>query len=156
MTPCLLFVSQSIDESLTQPRLSDVAQGRIPLSRFVRMRLSIWLYYMSSPRLQEVQAGQLGDTFSARKIGYQPLLFFFFLNNTAPPEISPLPQHAPLPIYRRAPRRDRRAVRADVHEGDLKDARRAGGDLRSVRRDLRQDRRDRRHDVRDARSDRRD
>src|SRR2546421_539907 len=25
-------------------------------------------------------------------------LFFFFLNNTAPPEISPLPQHDPLPI----------------------------------------------------------
>src|SRR2546421_63395 len=26
------------------------------------------------------------------------ILFFFFLNDTPPPEISPLPQHAPFPI----------------------------------------------------------
>src|SRR3989441_10188723 len=33
------------------------------------------------------------------------LFFFFFLNNTAPPEISPLPLHAALPICRlRSPR----------------------------------------------------
>src|SRR5256884_8312590 len=29
--------------------------------------------------------------------------FFFFLNDPAPPEISPLPLHAALPIYRRGP-----------------------------------------------------
>src|SRR5256885_2299337 len=29
----------------------------------------------------------------------RPLFFFFFLNDPAPPEISPLPQPAPLPIY---------------------------------------------------------
>src|SRR2546429_28689 len=27
-----------------------------------------------------------------------PVVLFFFLNNPAPPEISPLPPHAPLPI----------------------------------------------------------
>src|SRR5256884_7760993 len=30
--------------------------------------------------------------------GSRDTLFFFFLNNTAPPEISTLPQHAALPI----------------------------------------------------------
>src|SRR5256884_470634 len=30
-----------------------------------------------------------------------PFLIFFFLNNPAPPEISPLPLHAPLPIFKR-------------------------------------------------------
>src|SRR5256885_10471970 len=28
-----------------------------------------------------------------------PILFFFFFNDTPPTEISPLPLHAPLPIY---------------------------------------------------------
>src|SRR2546426_11288899 len=34
--------------------------------------------------------------------------FFFFLNDPAPPKISPLPHHAPLPIPRRRPPQDQR------------------------------------------------
>src|SRR2546430_16360088 len=36
--------------------------------------------------------------------GQQPLTHFFFLNNPAPPEPSPLPPHAALPISQGPPR----------------------------------------------------
>src|SRR3712207_9148650 len=38
---------------------------------------------------------------------------FFFLNNTAPPNSSPFPQHAPLPIYPRRARKRHRVGRGE-------------------------------------------
>src|SRR5256885_2142593 len=46
-------------------------------------------------------------------IRLQPIFSFFFLNNPAPPKISPLPLHAPFPICHRRPLppRSRRRLR---------------------------------------------
>src|SRR2546430_2158183 len=40
----------------------------------------------------------LRSSLSGLRISLPPLFFFFFFNNPAPPEISPLPLHDPLPI----------------------------------------------------------
>src|SRR2546422_7427320 len=74
-----------------------------------------------------------------------PLLLFFFLKDPAPPDISPLPLHAALPIFRVAPpgapdrpHREPQVVAPRVREAAVADDGQGGGLRRPPRRGLRQ------------------